>query len=173
MSSASALTLLMFPGTPTCVVSGNKIVPRFLTTVIIAGCRKSCEDLADTLDGKFLPEHQTINDCLAACDEYTIAAARESKHTMLYAVWCAERCDDLLAACGKIDTPAARSTAKWLKTASKQMNREIIAWKQVREIMVREVTWDSVKEMMNKEVIAFDPFGSSLRRQQAQAADGR
>ena len=165
MTEATPFNMLLFPGTPACETTDNKIAPKFLTAVVVDECKKSCEELASSLHTTDETEHETINDCLAACDEYSTAAARESKHTMRYAVWCADRCEDLLSQCQQIDTPASRCTAKWLKAVSKQMNREVISWKKVKATMNQEVTWDSVKDVMDKEVIAFDPFGSTARKQ--------
>ncbi|MGJ8633593.1 MAG: hypothetical protein ACSHX7_06715 [Luteolibacter sp.] len=160
MNQITPPNMVLFPGTPSCATTENEIAPKFLTTVVVAECRKSCEELAGTIDVSDVPEHDTINDCLAACDEYSVAAARKSKHTMRYAIWCSDRCEELLSQCHKINTPAARSTAKWLKAVTKQMNREVISWKQVKRTTNQEVTWGSVKE-----VIPFDPFRSSARKQ--------
>ncbi|MEP2776417.1 MAG: hypothetical protein ABJQ29_16945 [Luteolibacter sp.] len=163
MNEANVFNTQIFPGTPFCATTGNDIAPKFLAMMVVAKCRTSCEELAETLGSDPCEEHDAINDCLAACDEYTGAAARESHHTMRYAIWCAERCEDLRSACLRMETPAAKTAAKWLKTVSKQMDREVISWQRIRKAMDQEVTWDSVKDVMNHQVIAFDPFGSAAR----------
>ena len=163
MNEVNATEASIFPGTPVCATQSNEIAPRFLTSLVVAECRHACEELADSISGSSIEEHDTINDCLAACDEYTGAAARESRHTMRYAIWCSEQCDNLRDACLRMDSPASRSAAKWLKAVSKQMNRELISLQRVSEVMDKEVTWDSVKEVMNKPIISFDPFGSGAR----------
>lgn len=131
--------------------------------MVVAQCRTACEELANYIGSSPCEEHNTINDCLAACDEYTGAAARESRHTMRYAIWCSERCDDLRDACLRMNSPAAISAAKWLKAVSKQMNREVVSWQRVSKAMEKEVSWDTVQDAMNHQVIAFDPFGSASR----------
>lgn len=163
MNDVNTINTTLFPGTPLCATRGNDIAPRFLTMAVVEKCRSSCEELAESLGTLPSEEHDTINDCLAACDEYSVAASRESRHTMRYAIWCSERCEDLRESCLRMNTPASTAAAKWLKAVSKQMNREVISWKKIGETMDKEVTWDSVKKVMNSKVIAFDPFGSTAR----------
>lgn len=82
---------------------------------------------------------------------------------MRYAIWCSERCDDLREACLRMNSPAANSAAKWLKAVSKQMNREVISWQRVSKSMEEKASWKAVKDTMNQQIIAFDPFGSAAR----------
>jgi hypothetical protein len=156
MNEENLIDSSIFPGTPVCATKSNELAPKFLTVMVVAQCRAACEELADSIGSSPCEEHNTINDCLAACDEFTLAASRESRHTMRYAIWCSERCEDLRAACLRMDSPAAKSAAKWLKAVSKQMNHEIVTLQCLSKMTEQEVTWDA-------KVVAFDPFSSNTQ----------
>lgn len=163
MNEVNSIEASIFPGTPTCATNNNKIAPKFLTMMVVAQCRAACEELADSLGCFPCVEHDIINDCLAACDEYTNAMARESLHTVHYATWCSQRCNDLREACLNMDSAVAESAAKWLNAVSKQMNREIIAFQRNSKTMRDQKDWDSPKGCPKGQVIAFDPFESTAR----------
>lgn len=163
MNEVNSIDTSIFPGTPTCATNGNDIAPKFLTMMVIAHCRTACEEFADSLGSSPCEEHDIINDCLASCDEYASAAARESRHAMRYAIWCSERCDELRDTCIRTGGSAAKSAEKWLKAVSKQINREVISWQRVNKTAAKNVSWNTVKNTTNRQVIAFDPFGSLER----------
>jgi len=130
--------------------TGQSLASSFLTSIVVEKCQASCESVAVNLDEES-SGHGVLNDFISACDEYTTAAARGSRHRTRYAAWCAERCSETASLCDDLGDSSSRRCARWCRLLLEELNREI-HWKDVKKVMNTEINWSGVQSVMNKEV---------------------
>ncbi|MEM9079838.1 MAG: hypothetical protein AAGC74_04005 [Verrucomicrobiota bacterium] len=131
-------------------VSGG-LPEKFMTALVVENTQAACESLADTLQLD-ANEHATINDCISACDEFNTAVARDSQHLPRYAAWCIERCAAMAAVCDELGDGTARRCRRWCHLLMQELNREVLNWQDVKNVMNQDVTWEGVKNVANQPV---------------------
>jgi len=93
--------------------------------LLLEQCAQRCETLADQLAATALhhPLMLQLSDCLAACDTYLAAKARESHREDQLALLCMDALIDTAVACAGFDSDTARRCRKTCRVCQQFIGR--------------------------------------------------
>ena len=91
--------------------------------LLLEACMAGCESLADTIASD--PEHaglfDELSECIAACQTYLAAKARESRFANRLLHYCVEAMADTAAACESLPSAASKRCQKLIKAGLRQL----------------------------------------------------